>query len=583
MSEGQPPATSLKPDRTDNSLSVAPAATAMPKKEVLVIDDEENMRLVICHALRQAGFAPAAVASAEEGLAMAEAHPPNLILSDIMMGDGEDGFRLLARLRQHPATATIPVILMTGDADLASEAGVRQGMELGADDFLRKPFTKEKLLAAVEARLRKQGLIQVQAERTRACLHQILEATIDVVAIVQARSRQVLYLNHAGRKLFGLAQAQDLGELTLDRLHSPAAAVKLLAESIPTATGQGVWQGEMIFLGPAGGEVPVREVILAHKTDKGEADLFSVVAQDISEPKKAEAARRLLEVQLRQAQKLESIGQLAAGIAHEINTPIQFVGDNTRFVQDALQHFQKSILEFRQMLESARATALTAEMIQQAEDDLKAADMDYLLRELPTAVSESLDGIERITRIVRAMKEFSHPSSKDRAPINLNHAIESTVTVARNEWKYVAEMALELDPTLPPVRCFASEINQVVLNLVVNAAHAIADVVRQKPGAKGLITIRTRRLDDWAEIQVADTGTGIPEAIRERIYDPFYTTKDVGKGTGQGLTIAHDTVVNRHGGSIHFQTEMGRGTTFFVHLPLNSKTNGPHLLPEETR
>ena len=181
------------------------------------------------------------------------------------------------------------------------------------------------------------------------------------------------------------------------------------------------------------------------------------------------------------------------------------------------------------------------------------------------------------------MKEFSHPSSKDRAPINLNHAIESTVTVARNEWKYVAEMALELDPTLPPVRCFASEINQVVLNLVVNAAHAIADVVRQKPGAKGLITIRTRRLDDWAEIQVADTGTGIPEAIRERIYDPFYTTKDVGKGTGQGLTIAHDTVVNRHGGSIHFQTEMGRGTTFFVHLPLNSKTNGPHLLPEETR
>ena len=149
----------------------------------------------------------------------------------------------------------------------------------------------------------------------------------------------------------------------------------------------------------------------------------------------------------------------------------------------------------------------------------------------------------------------------------MNHAIDATITVSRNEWKYVAEMATDLAPGLPKVRCLPSEFNQVILNLIVNAAHAIGDVVRTAEGTKGVIKIGTRLDGSWVEIKVSDTGTGIPESIRHRIFDPFFTTKEVGKGTGQGLAIARSVIVDQHGGTLTFESEMGRGTTFVIRLP----------------
>jgi signal transduction histidine kinase len=166
------------------------------------------------------------------------------------------------------------------------------------------------------------------------------------------------------------------------------------------------------------------------------------------------------------------------------------------------------------------------------------------------------------------MKDFSHPGSEEKVQTDLNQAIESTVTVAHNEWKYVADLDLALDPQLPRVPCLPGEINQVILNLVINAAHAIGDVVGDGASGKGRIHVSTSRQGDWAEIRVQDTGTGIPESARARIFDPFFTTKVVGKGTGQGLTIAHSVVVQQHGGTIEFETELGKGTTFLVRLPL---------------
>ena len=171
--------------------------------------------------------------------------------------------------------------------------------------------------------------------------------------------------------------------------------------------------------------------------------------------------------------------------------------------------------------------------------------------------------------IVSAMKEFSHPGSQERRAIDLNRAIETTVTISRNEWKYVAEVHTQLDPNLPLVPCLAGEINQVLLNLVVNAAHAIADIAAQGRPGMGTITLSSRRDGDWVEISVADTGTGIPENIREKVFDPFFTTKELGKGTGQGLMLAHSVVVKKHGGSIWLDSEVGKGTTFFVRLPLS--------------
>lgn len=277
--------------------------------------------------------------------------------------------------------------------------------------------------------------------------------------------------------------------------------------------------------------------------------------------------RRLMEIQLQQAQKLESIGQLAAGIAHEINTPTQFIGDNTIFLRGAFQELWRLIHPLRRQLEGSGKGACPPELVHAAQEALDQADLDFLEVEIPKAISQSMEGIRRVSSIVSAMKDFSHPGGSSRTPTDLNRAIESTSLVCQNEWRYVAELELDLDPQLGPVPCFPDQFNQVILNLILNAAHAIADAPQAARGGKGLIKITTRSLPGCAQISVADSGTGIAEAIRSRIFDPFFTTKPVGRGTGQGLAIAHAVIVDRHGGSIDLESTVGLGATFILRLP----------------
>jgi len=286
------------------------------------------------------------------------------------------------------------------------------------------------------------------------------------------------------------------------------------------------------------------------------------------ENKWAEERRLELELQLHQAQKLESVGQLAAGIAHEINTPTQFVNDNTRFLQDAFGDLNSLVDSLERVATHARRGEVDRSLLDEVEQARDSADVDYLRAEIPKAIDQSLEGLQRISKIVCAMRDFSHPDRGQKAAADLNQAIETTVTVARNEWNYVAEMELELDPTLPLVECILGEINQVLLNLIVNAAHAISDKVGDGATGKGTITISTKSDGDEVEVRVADTGTGIPEQYRERMFTPFFTTKAVGKGMGQGLAIAYNVVTKKHGGTIGFETETGQGTTFVVRLPL---------------
>ena len=279
--------------------------------------------------------------------------------------------------------------------------------------------------------------------------------------------------------------------------------------------------------------------------------------------------RRLLESQLAQAQKLEAIGQLAAGIAHEINTPTQYVSDNTRFLQEAFHDLATLIKQYEAVCQAAQSSSLTDAHLRAVEALATDIDAPYLRDEIPLAIQQSLEGLERVAKIVRAMKDFSHPGGEDKVSTDLNKAIESTITVARNEWKYVADMVIDLDPNLPDVPCFIGDINQVILNIMVNAAHAIGDLVAAGKLAKGTITVQTRRVDDAVEIRIKDTGGGIPEAIRNKIFDPFFTTKEVGRGTGQGLAIAHNVIVEKHSGTISFETEIGRGSTFIIRLPID--------------
>ncbi len=282
------------------------------------------------------------------------------------------------------------------------------------------------------------------------------------------------------------------------------------------------------------------------------------------------ADRNKMEKQLRHAQKMESIGRLAAGIAHEINTPTQYIGDNTRFVQDAFGDITRVMAEYDKLLSAADTGTVTPELIGSVKSAIAAADMEYLGVEIPKAIRESLEGVERVAKIVRSMKDFSHPDTKEKVALDLNRTIESTLVVCRSEWKYVAELVTDFDADLPPVPCLLGEFNQVILNIVINAAHAIADVVGEGEKGKGTITVATRRDQGWVEVRIGDTGTGIPEQARERVFDPFFTTKGVGKGTGQGLAIAHSVVVEQHGGTLHFETETGKGTTFVIRLPLQS-------------
>jgi signal transduction histidine kinase len=267
-------------------------------------------------------------------------------------------------------------------------------------------------------------------------------------------------------------------------------------------------------------------------------------------------------------QKLEAIGHLAAGIAHEINTPTQYVTDNVEFLSRAFEQLADLISVSRALCEGAAIGGLTKDLVERAAQCLSSTRIAYILEEAPTALEQSVEGLRRIANIVSAMKNFSHPSAGEKAFTDLNESIESTVVVATNEWKYVADIETKLDPELPHVWCLRDEINQVVLNLIVNAAHAIDAVVLDGVKGKGTITITTKCVDEWVELRISDTGCGIPERDRARVFDPFFTTKPVGRGTGQGLAIAHSVIVDQHDGEIVFETEEGQGTTFLVRIPI---------------
>jgi signal transduction histidine kinase len=273
-----------------------------------------------------------------------------------------------------------------------------------------------------------------------------------------------------------------------------------------------------------------------------------------------------VEIELRQAQKLEAVGRLAAGVAHELNTPIQFVSDSCSFLHEAMQDVLGMVAHARELAAAAGRGDLPPETAAAAlAADADTICLDDLVERVPAASDRVVDGLDRIASIVRSMKEFSHPS-QDAALADVQRGLEATIQIARNEYKYVADVVTEFSP-LPDVLCQIGELNQVFLNIIVNAAHAIAD--HSKDGERGTIRVRTWADTAWAYIAISDTGGGIPAAIRDKIFDPFFTTKEVGKGTGQGLAIARGVVVDRHAGRIDVAVDDGRGTTFTIAIPLD--------------
>jgi PAS domain S-box-containing protein len=392
----------------------------------------------------------------------------------------------------------------------------------------------------------------------------ILETIHDAVIVTDLAGR-VTGCNAAATALFGYARAELVGKPPIPwRLENGEVSLELILAS---AASTGRWSGDLGFRNKAGAEGVCETVIVPLKDEAGEVGGLVAVSRDMTE-------RRALERQMHESQKLEAIGQLAAGIAHEIYTPNQYVTDNVHFLEGAFQDLLAAAHQLAALVTHASDVEHLAVPVAQANAALRAAEVDYLATEVPSALRQSLDGLRRIAEIVKGVKAFAHPGSGEKTGVDLNGTLENVIAMARNEWKYVAVVETSFDRELPPVPCHAGEIDQVFLNVLVNAAHAIGDVAAQRADGHGRITVSTRRDGQHVEVRIGDDGPGIPPDVRPRIFDPFFTTKPVGKGTGQGLAICHRLVVERHGGSLDFETELERGTTFVIRLPLGESDEG---------
>jgi PAS domain S-box-containing protein len=335
-----------------------------------------------------------------------------------------------------------------------------------------------------------------------------------------------------------------------------------LAEQLAGSPGT---QPEFRVTRPDGVEIWLRDVS-GVVTEDVDGRYLHAMFVDITEAKESEASRAHMEGELRLSQKLEAVGSLAAGIAHEINTPVQFVGDTIRFLQDAFDDLLELTAVQEQLREAVEAGSVDRELLARVLAAEEVADLEYLRERVPGAFQRGADGVTRIAAIVRAMRDFAHPPTLEKAPVNVLATLNDTLIVAMNAYKYIAEVTTDYEE-LPSVMANGGELSQVFLNLVVNAAHAIESVVGES-GARGAISLSARREGEHVRISIGDTGGGIPDDVAARVFDPFFTTKDVGRGTGQGLAIARTMVVERHGGTLTFETEPGRGTTFHVQLPI---------------
>jgi two-component system, NtrC family, sensor kinase len=465
-----------------------------------------------------------------------------------------------------------------GEGTLAAVYRRKDGTEFPVEVKLRGGARDgQRVLVGVARNLGERPPGETVARDTEQRLTAIWEAIQAGVLLIDEQTRQIVDANPAALAMIGATEEQVVGKVCHGLVCPREPSLCPLCDR-----GQVVNGAEVVLLTAQGCEVPILKTVVPVVLSGRKYMLESFV--DISERKKVEEtlarhqevleelveerSRTLLEAQRQvlQGEKLASVGRLAAGIAHEINTPIQYVGDNLHALSDFLRDLQAVISEYREGMGLAAKAGLTPEFVEKAKAAEQKHDLDFILEDAPKAVAQALEGVQRVAQIVRAMKDFSHIKGGSSSNIDINHCLESTLTVARNEYKYQADVRTDLG-TLPLIQCYPSELNQVFLNLLVNAAHAI-----QETGRRGLITVTTRADGDWIEVLIADTGKGIPEDIRDKVYEPFFTTKEVGKGTGQGLCIARQIVVGRHHGTLTFDSEIDKGTTFRIRLPTTLPT-----------
>lgn len=396
--------------------------------------------------------------------------------------------------------------------------------------------------------LLKQKMDSLEQHSTQ--LNTILDTAASAIVSID-KTGAILSFNHAAERIFGYAASEIIGK-NINCLMPAAVAAQhdlYLQRYLETKKANILGNRREVEAQRKNGEIfPVLLRVNPMELD-GEL-FFSGLIDDISET-------RALQAQLGQAQKLEAIGQLASGVAHEINTPIQYIGDNLSALHDNFIDIIDYQNALRDLVDQSRKPELDA-----LQDRY---DMAFILEDSPKAILQAKEGVERVAEIVKAMKAFSHiEQSQHKQTIDLHEALKSALTISRNGYKYIAEIETDFSPDVATIECYASELNQVFLNLIINAAHAI----EEKKAGMGLIRIATRKQGNMVEILVQDNGAGIPEEIQEKVFNLFFTTKEVGKGTGQGLSLSHSIVVEKHRGKLFFESNAGIGTTFHIQLPV---------------
>lgn len=392
-------------------------------------------------------------------------------------------------------------------------------------------------------------------------LKSILNTIADSVIIISTDDN-ISKVNHVFEKLFGLSEKEvkglnitDLFErIELEEIdHENVSDLKSIAERLRGGAIDSIQKFKVI--GKNGSNKIITFNNSSIKNNENQLEGYIIVITDLTEI-------ITMEKQLSLSQKLESIGELAAGIAHEINTPLQYVGDNLRFLQDTFDVMISGLIQ-------KENNEINHESVKDTDNvRIHGEDLDFIMDEVPRAIEQSIVGVERMSKIVVAMKDFAHPGIFRKSLSDINHGIEVTINISRNKWKYVAEIETDLQKNLPLVNCMTDEINQVILNMIINAAHAIEEKLGENSGEKGKIIISTSSDDKYVFIKISDSGAGIPQKNIARIFDPFFTTKEVGKGTGQGLAISHDIIAKKHGGQIKVASQTGVGTTFTIILPI---------------
>ncbi len=444
--------------------------------------------------------------------------------------------------------------------------------QLGANAILRSRLQDQAQAFSID--LQKEIAQKILAQELLASEKELLSTTLMSIAdgvIVTDQDGLVLLFNRAAESITGYALSEvfkkpvnhffkllynnnldlvpDVINYLMDLEKAQKSQLELRSPQIINKTG------ERILL--SGSITMLKSADLEENTVG-----YVMVFRNINEKQKIEAQNML-------SQKMEAIGQLAAGIAHEINTPIQYVGDNIEFFQNAYSKYSETLAAYQKVVEEHVEKPLTQDELEQIAGLVLRNKISFFADEVPNAIQEALDGIERVRKIVLAIREFSHPSDKEKKFADVNHGIETTILISKNTWKYCADLETDLDAGLPKIYCQIDEINQVVLNLIVNAAQAIQEKKEKPAVQKGKIIISTRKREDKVEITIQDSGNGIPPEIRARIFDPFFTTKGIGKGTGQGLSMAHNIIVQKHHGMIGVDSEVGQGTTFTIELPID--------------